>query len=172
MRLQAIVCAALLFVFLGWAKPGEKARLADLADQALRQSQPSYPGSRPFQLEANIVETTNPRSAYRARIEEFWVSPGKYRRVIEAPEFAQTLVVNGDQVYEKNTGDYYPWWLQGLVTAIFDPLSPMGEALTRSTAEIPKPGVGERRTLAPTCARGPTAGWFASTRVACCSPFS
>src|SRR5215471_345028 len=135
-----MVCAALLFVFLGWAKPGEKARLADLADQALRQSQPTYPGSRPFQLEAHIVETTNPQSAYRAKIEEFWVSPGKYRRVIEAPEFAQTLVVNGEQVYEKNTGDYYPWWLHELVTAIFDPLSPMGEALARSTAEIPKPG--------------------------------
>src|SRR5215472_84471 len=34
----------------------------------------------------------------------------------------------------------YPWWLNEFVTELFDLLSPMGEALKQSGAEIPKPG--------------------------------
>lgn len=34
----------------------------------------------------------------------------------------QTLVVNGDKISEKDMGDYFPWWLNELITAMFDPL--------------------------------------------------
>jgi hypothetical protein len=64
----------------------------------------ALPGSKPFRLKAEIVETTNPKSEYQAKVEEYWVSPEKWRRSIEAPGFTQTLIVNGDQVSEKDTG--------------------------------------------------------------------
>jgi hypothetical protein len=45
----------------------------------------TLPGSRPFHLQATLVETTNPKSQYQAKIEEFWLSPTKWRRTIESP---------------------------------------------------------------------------------------
>ena len=32
------------------------------------------------------------------------------------------MIVGDDRIAEQNTGDYFPWWLNDLVTAIFDPL--------------------------------------------------
>jgi hypothetical protein len=32
------------------------------------------------------------------------------------------MIVDDDRIAEQNTGDYFPWWLNDLVTAIFDPL--------------------------------------------------
>jgi hypothetical protein len=97
----------------------------DIAVALNQHSQITLPGSTPFHLKAAIVETTNPTSEYRAQIEEYWVSPEKWRRTIESPSFSQTVVVDGDKVLEKDTGDYFPWWLNNFVTAIFDPLGPL-----------------------------------------------
>jgi hypothetical protein len=94
----------------------------DMAASDVQHSQLTLPGSSPFHLKAKIVETTNPASSYHATIEEFWVSPEKWKRTIETPGFSQTLIVNGGKVSENNTGDYFPWWLNNMVTAIFTPL--------------------------------------------------
>jgi hypothetical protein len=135
---RGIHCYWLLLIAMGAsAGSGDKAKVSDLAERALQQSQITLTGCRPFHLQAALVETTNPKSEYQAKIEEFWVSPTKWRRTIESPGLSQTLVVNGDRVFERNSGDYYPWWLNTFVTAIFDPLSPMLEALKRSNAEAP-----------------------------------
>jgi hypothetical protein len=96
-----------------------------VAVREIQHSQITLPGSAPFHLKAEIVETTNPFSQYRGQIEEYWVSPEKWRRTIESPSFSQTMVVNGDKILEKDTGDYFPWWLNDFVTAIFDPLGPI-----------------------------------------------
>jgi len=48
------------------------------------------------------------------------------------------LIINGDQVSEKDTGDYFPWWLNDLVTAMMDPL-PMLETLKQSNSQMAKP---------------------------------
>jgi hypothetical protein len=32
------------------------------------------------------------------------------------------MIDDDDRVAEPNTGDYFPWWLNDLVTAILDPL--------------------------------------------------
>jgi hypothetical protein len=93
-----------------------------MAARAVQQSKLTLPGSQPFHLKAEIVEPADPASSFRAKIEEYWVSPEKWRRTIESPAFSQTIVVNGDRVLENDTGDYFPWWLDGLVIATFDPL--------------------------------------------------
>lgn len=112
--------------------------LADASDHAVSLSKLILPGSAPFHLKAKIVETTNPNSSYKADIEEYWVSADKFRRTIQTPGLSQTLIVNGDNTYEQDTGDYSPWWLNDLLTAMFDPL-PMLDEVKHVSATIAKP---------------------------------
>jgi len=69
-----------------------------------------------------ISNPRNPNSAYKATIEVFWKNKHTYRTVITSPTFSQTRIVQGDQIEESNTGDFYPPWLQDYVTAILNPL--------------------------------------------------
>jgi hypothetical protein len=121
---------------------GDKVPLRDVVDRAVAQSKLTVPGGTPFHLKAEIVETTNPSSEYQAKVEIYWISPEKWRRTINAPGFSQTLVVNGSQVYEKDAGDYFPWWLNDLVTAMQDPL-PMAEVLKQLNGQMPRPRGGQ-----------------------------
>lgn len=123
--------------------------LADVARHAVEKSKLTSPGSSPFHLKAQIVETTNPDSTYKGGIEEYWISPEKFRRTITSPAFSQTLVVNGDNISEQDKGDYFPWWLNDLVTAIFDPL-PMLDTLGKVNAQMQKPSGSEHSN---SCAR-------------------
>src|SRR6266571_6230441 len=145
------LCVAILgcaLVIPAFATEEGKVSLGEVADHAVQQSKLTLPGSRPFHLKAKIIETTNPSSEYQAKIEEHWVSPEKWRRTIEAPEFSQTLIINGDKVSEKDTGSYFPWWLNDLVTAIVDPL-PMLDRLKQLNAQVAKPrGSGNLNTCA------------------------
>lgn len=120
------------------ASDGGRVTLGEIADRAVQQSKLTIPGSKPFHLKAEIAEITDPKSDFHARIEEFWVSPTKWRRTIESPNFSQTLVVNGEAVSEKDTGDYFPFWLNELLTGIFNPL-PMPDVLKQVNSQIPKP---------------------------------
>lgn len=132
-----------------FAQDGNVVSLGDAAEHAVQESKLTLPGSKPFHLVAEITEKTNPKSNYRAKVEEYWISPEKWRRTIESPEFSQTLVVNGDKVSEKNTGDYFPWWLNDLLTAMTDPL-PIAEMLKQTSARVQKPQGGEGSS---SCAR-------------------
>ena len=96
--------------------------LGKALDHALEQSALTDANAKPFHLKVHLFESTNPPSPYRADIEEFWVSPNQWRRSIDTPEFKQTLIANGDQISEQNTGDYYPLWLKSFITALFDPV--------------------------------------------------
>jgi hypothetical protein len=123
--------------------------LTEVAGHAIDQSKLTLVGSTPFHLKARIVETTNPDSDYKAEIEEYWISADKLRRTISSPGFSQTLIVNGDKVFEQDKGDYLPWWLNTLTTALVDPL-PVFDSLKNSGASMPKPSGSEHST---SCAR-------------------
>lgn len=120
--------------------------LSEAAEHALDQSKLTVPAGIPFHLKASIVETTNPASDYKGEIEEYWVSPDKWRRSIASPHFSQTLIVNGNSISENNQGDYLPWWLNDLVTAIFDPL-PMADRLKHLTVQMQKPSGSEHSSV-------------------------
>lgn len=143
MRLFARAVFAVLLLNSALARSqGKSVALSDVAERAVRQSQLTLPGSPAFHLKVSIVETTNPASDYRASVEEYWTSPDKWRRTIQSPDFSQTLIVNGDKVSEQNKGDYYPWWLSDIVTAIFDPL-PMLDQLEKMHVQIAEPNGSE-----------------------------
>src|SRR5579859_3974307 len=118
--------------------PGKKISMAHAVDHALEQSQLTLPGGRPLHLKAHIAATDPEKTDYSADVEEYWAAPQKWRRVVTAKEFSQTLIVNGESVSEELTGDYYPFWLHDLVTAIFDPL-PMAEQLRRMNTQVEIP---------------------------------
>jgi len=77
------------------------------------------PGSPPFHLSAAITE----RADFNEHIdfEMYWVSPNKWRRTIVSQDFSQTLIVNGDKVFEQDSDEYFPLGLQTLATALVDP---------------------------------------------------
>ena len=109
--------------------------LANALNHALEESSLTGANAGPFHLKVHLFESTNPSSDYRAEIEEYWVSPQQWRRSIDTPDFKQTIVVNGDQVSEQNTGDYYPLWLKAFITGIFDPV-PNPEEWNKLNARI------------------------------------
>lgn len=78
------------------------------------------PGSPAFRLRAIIAERGDPTS--KTDVEISWMAPDKWRRTIQSQtEFSQTLIVNGDKVYEQDSDSYFPLWSQTLVTAMVDP---------------------------------------------------
>jgi Gram-negative bacterial TonB protein C-terminal len=76
-------------------------------------------GSIPFHMKATITEGREQDEV--GHVELFWLAPDKWRRTIEADEFSQTLIVNGDQVYEQDSDDYFPVGIRVLVTSMTDP---------------------------------------------------
>ncbi|HTZ99201.1 MAG TPA: hypothetical protein VMB02_02650 [Candidatus Aquilonibacter sp.] len=104
------------------AECAETISLADLPKHATEESQLTLPDSPAFHLKAKVFESTDRHNDnHNAEIEEYWVSPDKWRREVKTANFSQTLVVNGNQTSEQITGDYYPNWLRTFVNAIFDP---------------------------------------------------
>ncbi|HET9166151.1 MAG TPA: hypothetical protein VFP11_09145 [Candidatus Angelobacter sp.] len=139
-RLLGLVLVSLLAIRATAQEAGDKVvSIAQAVDNAVQQSRLTLAGGAPFHLKAHITNSGAPRPEYTAEVEEYWVSPEKWRRTVQAAGFAQTLVVNGGAVSEKLTGDYYPFWLHDLVTALFDPL-PMADQLKamRGQLEIPE----------------------------------
>jgi hypothetical protein len=126
-------------ISLSAQEEGRQMTMAEAVEHALEQSQLTAAGGTPFHLKAHIAAAGRPSGEYSADVEEYWAGPEKWRRTVESAGFSQTLVVNGGKLSEKLTGDYYPFWLHDLVTAIFDPL-PMAEQLKRmrTNVEIPQ----------------------------------
>ena len=82
------------------------------------------PGGTPFYLQAVITERADPSE--QIEVEMTWVAPDKWRRTIQSSEFSQTLIVNGDKVFEQDSDDYFPLGIQTLVTAMVDPMAVLG----------------------------------------------
>jgi len=81
-----------------------------------------------------------------ATIEMFWASPNKWRRRVVSNEFAQTVIVNGDQVFEHDSDNYFPVGLHAVTTAMVDPkplleeYKPEGILLTKANGASTESG--------------------------------
>lgn len=147
MRSILPICVCLLspvaVAIISPAQSGRTIPLSDAVNHALGKSQLTLPGSAPFHIKLSISETTNPQSERHADVEEYWLSPEKYRRTIQSPAFSQTLIVNGSSASETDTGDYYPYWLYQLITAVFDPI-PFASQLQHPDRQIAEPSGDEK----------------------------
>lgn len=117
---------------------GKVVSVAEAADHAVQQSKLTLPGGTPFHLKAHIASSGAFQQEYSADVEEYWVSPEKWRRTVAATGFSQTLIDNGGQISETISGDYYPFWLHNMVTALLDPL-PMVDQLKSMHGQVEIP---------------------------------
>jgi len=143
MRSRLRLCLAVLVLLaatvMAQEDQGKIVSVGEAADHAVQQSKLTLPGGTPFHLKAHIANSGAPKPEYTADVEEYWLSPEKWRRTVETAGFSQTLIANGGQVSETIKGDYYPFWLHDMVTALFDPL-PMVDQIKsmRGQVEIPQ----------------------------------
>ena len=63
-------------------------------------------GSKPFHLKATITEGHDPSP--KAEVEMEWLAPNQWRRTIKSDDFSQTLIVNGDKIFDQHSDDYFP----------------------------------------------------------------
>ena len=122
----------------GWAQmpgfpqaQGEPVAADTALDRALKASSLTFEG-KPFHA---VMEIGDAGSEYSGRVEIWWVGDSKYRVVSHSPNFNQERIVNGDKVFEKNDGDYYPRWLENFVLAILDPV-PMAKNFRGHGGEV------------------------------------
>jgi hypothetical protein len=73
-----------------------------------------------------VLVIGNGKSPYSGRVEVWWEAKQKYKTVVTSPTFSQTRIVNGAEVMEADSGDYYPRWLENFVEAILDPIPMIG----------------------------------------------
>ncbi len=92
-----------------------------------------------------------------AEIEVWWLNPITYRTEIRSAAFRQTRIVNGRVVEEKNTGSFYPRWIQNFVDALFEPV-PHAEKLRREPGSIPVSQLAHACISHPAGARDESSG--------------
>ncbi|HET9283599.1 MAG TPA: hypothetical protein VFR24_16705 [Candidatus Angelobacter sp.] len=163
MRLLPSIIVVTLVSTLSLAKDSKPKIVGEGVQQAAKHSQLTLPGSQPFHLKATIAELDSPD--YKAEVEMYWLAPNRWRRILKSPDFSQTMVVDGGKVVEQNQGDYFPWWLNDFVIAIFQlapepirqlktPLPDM-EAMQKEFAKKLPPGLaGLRMDRGTQCVRG------------------
>jgi hypothetical protein len=129
---QVRLCAFLLLAI--WVSPihgqfsgppqfqGERVAADTALSRALKASSLTEDG-KPFHAVLIIGDAKSPNSG---RVEVWWAAKQKYKIDIASPAFSQTRIVNGPDVMETDSGDYYPRWLEDFVDAILDPVPMIG----------------------------------------------
>jgi TonB family protein len=120
-----------------------------LLDQMIHRSTLAEPGGNPFYLKATITDKDDAKSEFNGTVEEYWLSPTKWRRVIRLRDFSQTRIVNGDLIYEENNGDYFPVNDEMLADEIVDPLPKSAVDLMNQLGLMgSEPGSGQGQCMA------------------------
>lgn len=149
MRSRLLVVLMALSQFSGAGSGAKKIPVSNLLDQMVHRSTLAEPSGRPFYLKATIRDRDDDKAEVNGTVEEYWVSPTKWRRVIKLRDFSQTRVVNGDKVYEENNGDYFPVHAEKLANEIVDPLPPPAVDLVKKLGmEVTEPGSGTGQCMA------------------------
>jgi hypothetical protein len=109
-------------------------------ENAVVRSRIESRGSAPFHLKAISEPANNFIAPYRAEIEEYWISPDKWKRTIRSADFQQTLIVNGNMRFEENSTEYLPKWINDISNALFEvmPLETF-EEISRIDGQVPPP---------------------------------
>jgi outer membrane biosynthesis protein TonB len=112
----------------------------DILKELVNRASLTGPGSVPFYLRASVLNKKQPDWEYNAKIEEYWVSPIKWRRIIQSKGFSQVLIVNGDQRSEQNTGDFFPPEVEQLALSLVEPIpANVVDAFAKLSMEIQQP---------------------------------
>jgi len=152
MPAKASFLASLLLVLGGSSLQGQTPQAArvpasQVIDKALDLSSLTRNG-KPFHAEMQIDDQSN-TSVHHAKIVLDWAATTQYRLVLESQSFAQTLTVNGTNISELNTGDFYPGWLRAFTTALLDPAPRSQDPILRNAMIAPPSGMFSSAITAP-----------------------
>lgn len=86
---------------------------------AIVQPSLTAPGSASFHLQSRITDKDDPDNP--TDVEVYWVNATRWRREIKSSEFSQTLIVNGNDVFDEHSDDFIPLPIETLLTAMTDP---------------------------------------------------
>jgi outer membrane biosynthesis protein TonB len=142
MRVCAFWCSVscLLVSLNALADDRKRVQVSELLDGVIAKNSLTSPGSPPFYLKATIFDPKHPESELAGEVEEYWIGPDKWRRVIKTKTFSQTHIVNGKDVFEQNSSDYFPWEIEQLVTAAVDPIpTQVADELKKMDFPVQKP---------------------------------
>jgi hypothetical protein len=120
-----------VFVALVWPVAGHADDLTVRVKRAVKRSTLDQAGTRPFHLKA-VLAPSCPRdkdSGRTGEVEIWWASPTRWKREVRSPEFQQIVIVNGNQRWRKNEGDYFPEWLRETAIALIKPVPPLQQVL-------------------------------------------
>ncbi len=122
----------ILFGLVLCATQGNAEDLKGRVKKAVAKSTLDQPGTKPFHLKAVLAPSRerDNGSGRTGTVEIWWRSPSEWRREVSCPIFHQMQVVNGDHVWQKNDGDYFPNWLRQTAVELIDPLPRLQEALS------------------------------------------
>jgi TonB family protein len=149
MRCRVLLVFWFLVQLTAAASDGKKIPIGKLLDQMVQRSTLTEPSGRPFYLKATITDRNDKRSEFNGTVEEYWLSPTKWRRVIKLRDYSQIHIVNGDKVYEENNGDYFPLHDEMLANEIVDPLPKTAiDLLTKLDLQATEPGSGDGQCMA------------------------
>lgn len=130
------------------ARSATRVPASRLLDEMIHRSTLVEPGGKPFYLKATITDKDDAKSEFNGTVEEYWVAPTKWRRVIRLRDFSQTRIVNGDMVSEDNNGDYFPLHDEMLANEIVDPLPKSAVDLINTLGLMgAEPGSGEGQCM-------------------------
>lgn len=134
---------ALLLLTFNPAKAQQRPKVVPVTEvlrELVKRSTLAEPGGKPFYLRAKVLNAKEADWEYNAEVEEYWVSPTKWRRAIRSKGLSQTVIVNADQRFEQNSGDYFPPDLERLVVSLVDPIpSNVLQAFEKLSIEIQQP---------------------------------
>lgn len=123
-----LLCAALILPAISLcaysAGKSHDVSLSAALKDAIKKSSLNDSGTPPFHLKAIAAPAYSYSPNLTADIEEYWVSPKKWKRTIHTPDFDQTVTVNGGKRFESDSSPYFPEWLNQIVTALFDVAPP------------------------------------------------
>ena len=132
---------AVLLAVSGLSTFGHAENPAAAIKKAVERSRLDQPGTKPFHLKAELAPSrARDRGSNRTgEIETWWASPKQWKREVRSPEFHQVAIVNGDQEWQRNEGEYFPEWLREVAVALIDPVPNMDHVLEEvETGEVRK----------------------------------
>jgi TonB family protein len=147
--MRSRIAVMLVFVSQVASAGANRVPVSKLLEQMIRRSTLAETGGRPFYLKATITDKDDSKSDFNGTVEEYWLSPTKWRRVIKLRDFSQTRIVNGDLIYEENNGDYFPVNDEMLAKEIVDPLPKSAVDLMNQLGLMgAEPGSGKGQCMA------------------------
>src|SRR5438105_10087843 len=150
-----VLSAASYLVLIAFPLPlnAQRSRSITSPIRDVVQSTLTAPEGIPFHLKAVITQGSD-NSLYGV-VEMFWFAPDHYEREITSKEFSQTLVVDGQTLFENDSSDYFPLELRTLVTAMVDP-KPILDAVRDGDRVVTKANGGTSESGATCYGKGGT----------------